>query len=175
MPAFPRWCGGRNQIKRRAVEQELTSYINGLDEEERANLVALAWVGRETYGTDEWAEALDTARTEHGKRTAQYLLGLPLLGDYLADGLAEFGEDFDDESDEEFDEEVMAAMLAGDEEKLMSFPENYFWGNTCETKSWYPMVAAMNDYGRKMDIIDYVPCYRSEAGTGQAMIFASWN
>ena len=77
--------------------------------------------------------------------------------------------------DEEFDQQVMAAMVAGDEEKLMSFPENYFWGNTCETKSWYPMVAAMNDYGRKMDIIDYVPCYRSEAGTGQAMIFASWN
>jgi len=77
--------------------------------------------------------------------------------------------------DEEFDKEVMAAMTAGDEEKLASFPESYFWGNTCETKSWYPMVAAMNDYGRKMDIIDYVPCYRSEAGTGQAMIFASWN
>jgi hypothetical protein len=82
-----------------AVRQELTSYIHGLNEEERANLVALAWVGRETYGTDEWAEALDTARNEHGKRTAQYLLGLPLLGDYLADGLAEFGEDFDDEDD----------------------------------------------------------------------------
>jgi hypothetical protein len=26
-----------------------------------------------------------------------------------------------------------------------------------------------------MDVIDYVPCYRSEAGTGQAMVFASWN
>jgi len=77
--------------------------------------------------------------------------------------------------DEEFDREVMAAMTAGDEAKLASFPESYFLGNTCETKSWYPMVAAMNDYGRKMDIIDYVPCYRSEAGTGQAMIFASWN
>ncbi len=88
-----------------AVQQELTSYINGLDEEERANLVALAWVGRETFGVDEWAEALDTARNEHGKRTAQYLLGLPLLGDYLADGLAEFGEDFDDESDEELEDE----------------------------------------------------------------------
>jgi DNA-directed RNA polymerase specialized sigma subunit len=88
-----------------AVEQELISYINGLDEEERANLVALAWVGRETYGTDEWAEALETARSEHGKRTAQYLLGLPLLGDYLADGLAEFGEDFDDETDDELDAE----------------------------------------------------------------------
>jgi hypothetical protein len=88
-----------------AVRQELTSFINGMDEEERANLVALAWVGRETFGTDEWAEALDTARNEHGKRTAQYLLDLPLLGDYLADGLAEFGESFDDESDEELDAE----------------------------------------------------------------------
>jgi len=77
--------------------------------------------------------------------------------------------------DEEFDQEVMAAMQQGDEDALVKFPESWFWGNTCETKSWYPMVAAMNDYGRKMDIIDYVPCYRSEAGTGQAMIFASWN
>ena len=82
-----------------AVQQELTAFIKGLDEEEQINLVALAWVGRETYGIDEWAEALDTARTEHNKRTAQYLLGLPLLGDYLADGLAEFGESFDDEDD----------------------------------------------------------------------------
>jgi hypothetical protein len=77
--------------------------------------------------------------------------------------------------DEEFDQAVMAAMKQGDEEALLKFPESWFWGNTCETKSWYPMVAAMNDYGRKMDVIDYVPCYRSEAGTGQAMIFASWN
>jgi len=77
--------------------------------------------------------------------------------------------------DEEFDRDVMAAMQSGDEAKLASFPESWFWGNTCETKSWYPMVAAMNDAGRRMDVIDYVPCYRSEAGTGQAMIFASWN
>jgi hypothetical protein len=76
--------------------------------------------------------------------------------------------------DEEFDRDVIAAMVAGDEEKLAAFPEAWFWGNTCETKSWYPMVAAMNDYGRTMDVVDYVPCYRSEAGTGQAMIFASW-
>jgi hypothetical protein len=69
----------------------------------------------------------------------------------------------------------LSHFTIGDEAKLASFPESWFWGNTCETKSWYPLVAAMNDAGRKMDIIDYVPCYRSEAGTGQAMIFASWN
>src|ERR1700759_1828454 len=85
-----------------AVRQELVAFINkGLDEEEQVNLVALAWLGRGTYDVDEWKDALDTARTEHNKRTAQYLLGLPLLGDYLADGLEAFGESFDDEDDQD--------------------------------------------------------------------------
>jgi hypothetical protein len=88
-----------------AVQQELTSFINGMDEEEQINLVALAWLGRGTFGIDEWKEAIDTAKTEHNKRTAQYLLGLPLLGDYLAEGLEAFGESYDDETDEEFDSE----------------------------------------------------------------------
>jgi hypothetical protein len=77
-----------------AVRQELVSFINGLDEEEKMNLIALAWVGRGTYDLSEWQEALDTARNEHKTRAAQYLLQLPLLGDYLADGLEAFGEEF---------------------------------------------------------------------------------
>lgn len=88
-----------------AVQQELVQFINGLTEEEQINLVALAWVGRGTYDIEDWDEAIDTARTEHNKRTAQYLLGLPLLGDYLAEGLEAFDEDFDDETEEEFDDE----------------------------------------------------------------------
>jgi hypothetical protein len=52
--------------------------------------VALAWVGRGTYEVSEWPQALDTARTERTNRTAEYLLGLPLLGDYLEEGLAAF-------------------------------------------------------------------------------------
>jgi len=43
----------------------------------------------------EWREALNQARTQHNKRTAEYLLGLPLLGDYLEEGLAAFGLDCD--------------------------------------------------------------------------------
>ncbi|HEX3675422.1 MAG TPA: DUF3775 domain-containing protein [Rhizomicrobium sp.] len=77
-----------------AVRQELVSFINAMDVDEKAELVALAWLGRGTYEIDEWQTALETAKTEHGKRTAQYLLDLPLLGDYLADGLAEFGEEY---------------------------------------------------------------------------------
>ena len=90
-----------------AVRQELVSFINGLNEDEQVNLVALAWLGRGTYDIEDWDEAIDTARSEHNKRTAQYLLGLPLLGDYLADGLEAFGEDFEDETDEEFDDEEL--------------------------------------------------------------------
>jgi hypothetical protein len=72
------------------VYAELVSFIRALDIEEQLNLVALAWVGRGTYDVSEWHQAIDTARTEHTNRTAEYLLGLPLLGDYLEEGLAAF-------------------------------------------------------------------------------------
>jgi hypothetical protein len=82
------------------VRDELLGAIRELPEEERFQLVALAWVGRGTYELSEWRAALETARLEHRKRTAEYLLGLPLLGDYLEDGLAQFGEGIVDDSDE---------------------------------------------------------------------------
>ena len=82
------------------VRQELMSFINGLNVDEQIELVALAWLGRGTYDLGEWNEALDTARNEHNKRTAQYLLGLPMLGDYLEEGLAAFGETISDEDED---------------------------------------------------------------------------
>jgi uncharacterized protein DUF3775 len=82
------------------VREELVGAIRGLNDEERFRLVALAWLGRGTYGLDEWKEAVATAKSEHGRRTAEYLLGLPLLGDYLEDGLAMFDEGIVDDTDE---------------------------------------------------------------------------
>ena len=81
------------------VREELLGAIRELSEEERVQLVALAWLGRGTYDLTEWRTALDTARSEHRKRTAEYLLGLPLLGDYLEDGLSLFGDGIVDDSD----------------------------------------------------------------------------
>ena len=78
-----------------ATFQELTEFIRALDEEEQINLVALAWLGRGTYDISEWHDALREARSQHNKRTAEYLTGLPLLGDYLEEGLAAFGENCD--------------------------------------------------------------------------------
>jgi hypothetical protein len=81
------------------VREELLGAIRGLNEDERMRLVALAWVGRGTYGKEEWREAIATARSEHSRRTAEYLLGMPLLGDYLEDGLAAFDEGIVDDAD----------------------------------------------------------------------------
>ena len=76
--------------------------------------------------------------------------------------------------DEPFDREVLAALGSGNEDAMRSFPEAYFEGNTSEIKSWFALAAAMNDFGMRMQLVDYVPCYRSIAGTGNAMGFAYW-
>lgn len=76
--------------------------------------------------------------------------------------------------DEELDQRFLAGMQAGDVKALAAIPENLFLGNTSEMKNWYPVAAAMNDLGLQMKLIDYVPCYRTEAGTGNAMGFALW-
>ncbi len=81
------------------TREELVGAIRELDEDARDRLVALAWLGRGTYDLDEWKEAVATAHSEHRKRAAEYLLGLPLLGDYLEDGLALFDEGIVDDAD----------------------------------------------------------------------------
>ena len=81
------------------VREELLGAIRSLNEDERMRLVALAWVGRGTYSKEEWREAVATAKSEHSRRTAEYLLTMPLLGDYLEDGLAQFDEGIVDDSD----------------------------------------------------------------------------
>ena len=76
--------------------------------------------------------------------------------------------------DEELDRAVLAAMEARDEETLARLPENVFKVGTAEIKNWFPVIAAMNAEGRRFHNVDYVPCYRSEAGTGNAMAFVYW-
>lgn len=77
--------------------------------------------------------------------------------------------------DEALDRRVLDAMARRDEAALAAEPENYFNGNTAEIKSWYPLAALACDHGWNMDLVDYVACYRTEAGTGNAMAFASWS
>lgn len=68
--------------------QELLEMIRNLDEDEQIQLVALAWLGRGTFDAADWKDAVKQARAAHNNRTAEYLVGLPLLGDYLEEGRA---------------------------------------------------------------------------------------
>jgi hypothetical protein len=77
--------------------------------------------------------------------------------------------------DEDLDRKILAAMAAGDEAALEAIPESLFKVGTAEIKNWYPVIAAVNQSGLKFNQVDYVPCYRSEAGTGNAMAFVYWD
>ena len=79
---------------------ELSGFIDRMNYDEQANLVALMWVGRGTYEKEEFEEAVETARAERINATSNYLLGIPLLADYLEEGLEKLGYSVDDvESD----------------------------------------------------------------------------
>jgi hypothetical protein len=74
-----------------ATRSEVADFIANLNEDEQVNLVALVWVGRGTYSAEEFAEAVDMARAERTNPTEDYLLGIPLLADYLEEGLEKMG------------------------------------------------------------------------------------
>ena len=74
-----------------ATRSEAAQFIANLNVDEQANLVALAWVGRGSFSAEEFAEAIATAKAEKVNKTEDYLLGIPLLADYLEEGLEKMG------------------------------------------------------------------------------------
>ena len=50
-----------------ATREQLKAFIRDMNEDEQAGLVALAWIGRGSFGPEELDEALDTARSEHAR------------------------------------------------------------------------------------------------------------
>ena len=71
--------------------RELRALIADLNVDEAAELVALAWLGRGDYDVTEWKDAVADALQRGNRRTGKYLLGMPLLGDYLESGLDALG------------------------------------------------------------------------------------
>ncbi len=74
-----------------ATFDELSQFIESLNEGEQIDLVALTWLGRDSFNADEWGDAVAEAYRAHSDfqstTTAEYLLGIPLLADYLELGL----------------------------------------------------------------------------------------
>jgi 3-O-methylgallate 3,4-dioxygenase len=76
--------------------------------------------------------------------------------------------------DEAVDQTILAAMRDRSVSRLTDLGEGIFQAGTSEVKNWIPVAGAMADLEFDMHLVDYVPCYRSEAGTGNAMGFVYW-
>lgn len=69
------------------IRDELEGWLDALDEEAQAELVALYWIGRGDFEGKDFVRAVSEARNRRTTPTADYLLGAPLLGDYVELGL----------------------------------------------------------------------------------------
>lgn len=74
--------------------------------------------------------------------------------------------------DEELDHQVIEAMQANNTAALTSLPQEQLNSGNSEIRNWIAVAGAVEHL--QMQLIDYVPCYRSPAGTGCAMGFAQW-
>jgi hypothetical protein len=73
------------------VVEEIRSFVGALSVDEQVDLVALMWLGRDEYTAADWPNVRSEAAQAHNNRTADYLLGTPLLGDLLEEGLSMLG------------------------------------------------------------------------------------
>lgn len=76
--------------------------------------------------------------------------------------------------DEDLDRQVIRALVTCDAEVLCSLPIDRLNAapGTAETLNWIALAGAMDPL--PMTLIDYIPCYRSRAGTGLAVAFGYW-
>lgn len=79
---------------------QLHSFIDGLNDDEKAQLTAIAWVGRGAFAAEDFDEAVATATEEATSPTADYLMGMPHLAENLEAGLDALGIDVSGEEED---------------------------------------------------------------------------
>ncbi len=77
------------------TEAQLRELIDDLNDDEVIDLIAVVWIGRGDFGGGELAQARQLARERHQGSSSKYLMGIPTLAEYLAEGLAEIGYDLE--------------------------------------------------------------------------------
>jgi hypothetical protein len=83
-----------------AAEAQLHAFIAGLNDDEKAQLTAIAWVGRGAFEAEEFDEAVATAVAEATTPTEDYLMGMPHLAENLEAGLEALGIDVSGEEED---------------------------------------------------------------------------
>jgi OH-DDVA oxygenase/3-O-methylgallate 3,4-dioxygenase len=77
--------------------------------------------------------------------------------------------------DEELDQRFLAAINARDRDALCAMEQILLQSGSSELRNWIIAAGMLFDTGLAGEVIDYVPCYRSQAGTGTANGFICWN
>lgn len=72
---------------------QFKSTIEDLEPDQQIEVVAMMWLGRGDFSVEEWTQGLQQAGDSWNTRTAEYLIGTPLLADYLLEGLQAHGMD----------------------------------------------------------------------------------
>lgn len=73
---------------------------------------------------------------------------------------------------EELDRRVLEMLHSGDESGIACLPKPAFRSGNSEILNWIVVGGALADY--EMSVVDYIPAYRSLAGTGMGLAFATW-
>src|SRR5262245_33056980 len=74
--------------------------------------------------------------------------------------------------DEDLDARVLDAFRSRDPQLIRSITQQELMSGTSEIRNWIVVAGAAEHL--ELDVVDYVPTYRSEAGTGVGMGFARW-
>ena len=75
--------------------------------------------------------------------------------------------------DEALDRHVLDILAKRDADAIAALPLERLNSGNSEIRNWIAAAGALE--GLSMRLVDYVPCYRSEAGTGCGMAFAVWD
>ena len=75
-------------------------------------------------------------------------------------------------TDERLDRQLFAALRAGSEEQLRAIPRHLLKAGSSELRNWISVASASKDLELVWD--EYIPVYRTPAGTGCGLGFASW-
>jgi hypothetical protein len=78
---------------------KLADYISGFNDDEKASLVAVMWIGRGSFEPEEIDFAKAEALREATAPTERYLSGIPGLAEHLENGLEALGIDVTDAED----------------------------------------------------------------------------
>ena len=76
--------------------------------------------------------------------------------------------------DEELDRMILAGLQSNDAATLQRVPRSHLYSAASESLNWIALGGALQESSLQMELVDYVPVYRTPAGTGGGWAFARW-